>query len=88
MPVESAADILDALGLGGGPAKTCEDACTFENPIEAALHGAGLVGLDLDGLAKAVNEPPESLCAALTSLELEGKAQRLAGRYVWVGGKG
>ena len=88
MPVESAADILDALGMGGGSTKDRAAPCTFENPVEAALHGAGLTGLDLDSLAKAVNEAPEALCASLTRLELDGKAQRLAGRYVWVGDKG
>jgi DNA processing protein len=89
MPVESAADILDALGLGRRSGKDRAETCTFENPVEAALHEAGVAGLDLDGLRKSVAADAEWLLGELTSLELDGRAERLAGgRYVWVGGKG
>jgi DNA processing protein len=92
MPVESAADILGALGLAGTGGQDCAGCAhlgTFDNPVEAALHEAGASGLDLDGLAKVVDRDPETLLRDLTSLELDGRAERLAGgRYVWVGGKG
>ena len=88
MPVESAADILGALGLAGTGGHDCAERRTFDNPVEAALHQAGVAGYDLDGLVRALSGDPESLLRELTSLELDGRVERLAGRYVWVGGKG
>ena len=92
MPVESAADILDALGMARKPGKDSAAARSFDGPVEEALHGAGLAGIDVDGLTRAAESSgidAEALFVELTRLELDGKAQRLAGgRYVWVGGKG
>jgi DNA processing protein len=92
MPVESAADILDALGIARKPAKPDAGTCSFDGPVEAALHAAGLAGIDVDGLARAAGAAGldrETLFVELTRLELDRKAQRLAGgRYIWVGGKG
>lgn len=89
MPVESAADILGALGLTGTGGQDRADRRRLDNPVEAALHQAGVGGLDLDGLGRVIGGDPESLLRELTSLELDGRAERLAGgRYVWVGGKG
>jgi DNA processing protein len=85
MPVESAADILDALGLdrkalqraGAGP----------DGPLESAVYDAGAMGIDIEELGIATERDPATLAADLTRLELDGKAERLAGgRYVWVGG--
>lgn len=86
MPVETAADILDALGLdrnapgraGTGP----------EGPLESALYEAGALGMDIEELGIATERDAAMLAGDLTRLELDGKAERLAGgRYVWVGGK-
>jgi DNA processing protein len=89
MPVESAADILGALGITSRREQRCADERRFENAVEAALHDAGVTGLDLDSLAKAVGADSESLLRDLTGLELDGRAERLAGgRYIWVGDKG
>lgn len=88
MPVESAADILDALGLAGRPAKGCADPGSPEGPLEAALYEAGMTGIDIDELKRQASGATDTLLGDLTRLELDGKAQRLAGgRYVWVGGK-
>lgn len=88
MPVESAADILDTLGLAGTYGPQCADSGTPKEPLERALHGAGFVGMDVEELARALGEAPETLFGRLTSLELDGRVERLAGgRYVWAGGK-
>jgi hypothetical protein len=52
------------------------------------LYEAGVTGIDIDELRKAVLDEGDTLFGELTRLELDGKAERLAGgRYVWVGGK-
>ncbi|HEX6324482.1 MAG TPA: DNA-processing protein DprA [Vicinamibacterales bacterium] len=86
MPVETAADILEALGLDrkapgmAGPAP--------EGPLELALYEAGALGVDMEELGLATERDAAALAGELTRLELDGKAERLAGgRYVWVGGK-
>lgn len=86
MPVETAADILEALGLDrkapgrAGPAP--------EGPLESALYEAGASGVDIEELGIATERDAAALAGDLTRLELDGKAERLAGgRYVWVGGK-
>lgn len=87
MPVECAADILDALGLERMGAPGCAGTGRPEGRLEAALYEAGSEGLDVDGLASWLGCGAEALLGDLTRLELDGKAQRLAGgRYVWVGG--
>jgi len=89
MPVESAADILDTLGLAGNYGPRCADSGLPREPLERALHEAGFVGMDVEELARALGAAPETLFGRLTSLELDGKVERLAGgRYVWAGGKG
>lgn len=90
MPVEDAADILEALGIergrGSGGALS---PVRPSSPIEAALRKAGDEGLDLDELAAATGLAAEPLLAALTALELDGRAARLAGgRFVRSGDKG
>lgn len=88
MPVECAADILDALGLARETARRCADSGRPGGRVEEALYDAGTEGLDVDGLARGVGGSAEALLGDLTRLELDGKAERLAGgRYVWVGGK-
>jgi DNA processing protein len=82
MPVEDAADILDALGLGPGRPKSAskrEAAGNSGNPVEAALIRAGAEGLDLDQLVQATGLSAEPLLAALTALELDGRIERLSG---------
>ena len=92
MPVEDASDILEALGLapriaGRGPVRA--NAGSDGHPVEAALRHAGDEGLDLDELAAATGLAAEPLLAALTALELDGRAARLAGgRFVRSGDKG
>lgn len=92
MPVECAADILDALGLSRRTAQRRADPDTAgqaAGDVGAALCQAGVTGIDIDELARAVGREAESLIGDLTRLELDGMAERLAGgRYVWVGGKG
>ncbi len=88
MPVESAADILDALGLPGRRVPPGAESGNPADVVESALYGAGLVGIDIDELGKATQRNAATLFGDLTRLELDGKAERLAGgRYVWVGGK-
>lgn len=86
MPVETAADILEALGLdrkalrGGGAGP--------EGPVESALYEAGALGIAVEELGIATARDAARLAGDLTRLELDGKVERLAGgRYVWVGGK-
>ena len=87
MPVETAADILDALGLPRSRTSGCADSGTPAGRLETAIHEAGIHGVDIDGLAKSLGCSAEALFGELTQLELDGKAERLAGgRYVWVGG--
>lgn len=87
MPVESAADILDALGLGRG-GTSCADPRRPEGPLQDALYDAGVVGMAIDELRQAAPIGTEAIFCELMQLELDGKAERLAGgRYVWVGGK-
>lgn len=89
MPVESAADILDTLGLAGRKTPPCAEPGSTAGPLEQALHRAGLLGADVETLARTLGCAAETLFAPLTALEIEGRAERLAGgRYVWVGGKG
>jgi DNA processing protein len=76
MPVEDAADILEALGYRG-PAR--EPDTGGSGVIEGALRRAGAEGLDLDGLASVTGTAADALLAALTALELEGRVARLAG---------
>jgi DNA processing protein len=86
MPVETAADILDALGLDRkAPGR---GAAGPDGPLESALFEAGALGMDIDELGIATERDAATLAGDLTRLELDGKAERLAGgRYVWVGGK-
>ena len=74
-PIEDAADILEALGLPPRPAAGREPA----GVLEAALEDAGPDGIDVEGLVKATGLDAEALLAALTALELEGRAERLSG---------
>jgi DNA processing protein len=85
MPVESAADILEALGLDRKALR--RGAAGPDGPLESALYDAGALGLDIEELGIATEREAATLAADLTQLELDGKAERLAGgRYVWVGG--
>lgn len=87
MPVECATDILDALGLERKGMPGCAGTGRPEGRLEAALYEAGSEGLDVDGLASGLGCGADALLGDLTRLELDGKAERLAGgRYVWVGG--
>ena len=90
MPVEDASDILEALGIGWGRGSGgALSPVRPGGPVEAALRNAGDEGLDLDGLAAATGLAAEPLLAALTALELDGRAARLAGgRFVRSGDKG
>ncbi len=85
MPVEDAADILDALGyrvpgtrgqVSGGDLSPCEPGV-----IEDALERAGPEGLDLDSLSAAAGMQAETLLAALTALEIDGRVERLRGGF-------
>ena len=88
VPVEDASDILEALGLRGARKAGRWGGPAPQGPVQLALHQAGVLGIDVDALAKDTGREPESLLADLTSLELDGKAERMAGgRYLWVGGK-
>ena len=88
MPVESAADILDALGLSRGGGKSRADPRSPDGPLQDALYDAGVLGMAVDELRQAVPQATEAMFGELMQLELDGKAERLAGgRYVWVGGK-
>jgi len=88
MPVECAADILDALGLARETAPGCADPGRPRGRVEEALYDAGTDGLDVDGLVRGLGCGADALLGDLTRLELDGTAERLAGgRYVWVGGK-
>jgi DNA processing protein len=87
VPVESAADILAALGLrasggGGGP----DGKPKPQGPLQLALYQAGDLGIDIGVLSRETGKDPEAILADLTALELDGKTERLAGgRYVWTG---
>ena len=76
MPVEDAADILDALGYRGRAPEPAEGSAGV---IEDALEKAGPEGLDLDSLSNATGMDAEALLAALTALEIDGRAARLTG---------
>lgn len=85
MPVEDAADILDALGLPAGPATAGGPGQPPDGPLEQALEKAGEAGMDLDRLGGATGLGPEDLLSRLTSLELDGKVRKLTGaRFVWL----
>ena len=80
MPVEDAADILDALGY---PGQAGEPAQEPGGVLEEALVEAGPEGLDLDSLSKAAGMEADAVLAALTALEIDGRIERLTGgRYV------
>jgi DNA processing protein len=81
MPVEDAADILDALGYRGRPAEPTDG---NGSALEGALQEAGPEGLDLDRLSKATGMEADAVLSALTALELDGRAERLTGG-VYVG---
>nr|MDQ3071602.1 hypothetical protein [Acidobacteriota bacterium] len=49
------------------------------SPLQKALRTAGHTGADLDQLGKETGLDAETLLAALTELELDGKAARLTG---------
>ncbi len=76
MPVEDAADILDALGYRGRPA---EPVGGSSGVLEDALEKAGPEGLDLDSLSKATGMEADAVLASLTALEIDGRAERLTG---------
>jgi DNA processing protein len=85
-PVEDASDILDALGLASSSARPAQ--ARPDGPVQLALERAGDEGIDVDGLVRETGRSPEALLGDLTSLEVDGKAGRLAGgKYFWVGGK-
>jgi DNA processing protein len=87
IPVEDAADILDALGIDG-PRPAADGGPAPDGPVQMALYQAGIQGIDLDGLSRRTGREPDGLLGDLTSLELDGRAGRLAGgRYIWCGGK-
>lgn len=79
-PVEDAADILDALGIEWGQGSTGRSPLT--DPVQAALERAGPHGIDVEGLVTETGLDAEALLAALTALEIDGRAERLTGaRY-------
>lgn len=83
-PVEDAADILDALGLPARPAEGREPA----GVLQLALENAGPGGIGVEDLAQATGLGAEALLAALTALEIDGRAARLSGgKYSAAGGK-
>jgi DNA processing protein len=81
-PVEDAADILDALGIGWGRIAAGTPSPLQPTPIEAALEQAGPQGVDIDALTRATGIGAEALLGALTALEIDGRVERLTGaRY-------
>jgi len=77
MPVEDAADILDALGIPGRAPRP--GGASPPGLVEQALEHGGPDGMDFDSLAAATRLDAEALLAALTALELDGRAERLTG---------
>lgn len=85
--VESAEDILLALDLWGGqqalPLVAAEDDPPALDPDSQAVWRAlGYQALDLEALSAALSLPTERLLAALTELELAGRAQRVSGGFL------
>lgn len=90
MPVEDAADILEALGMGrrvsaGDRTPQASGEPGSATALEQALERAGPDGIDFDSLARATGLEGQALRTALTALELNGRAERLTGgRFVKV----
>ncbi|MBA3949020.1 MAG: DNA-protecting protein DprA, partial [Acidobacteria bacterium] len=87
-PVEDAADILEALGIGWGEVSGGDLSPFQTNSLQAALEAAGPDGIDVEGLVRATGLDAGALLAALTALEIDGRVERLTGgKYSAAGGK-
>jgi DNA processing protein len=88
IPVEDVTDILGALGMARRAGPGQPEPGEPEGPVQLALLHAGALGIEVETLSRETGRDPETLLVDLTSLEIDGKATRLAGgRYVWCGGK-
>jgi DNA processing protein len=81
--VESAADVLAALGWEGAAANGAAPAA-LDPAVAAELRlDPGMEDFDADDVAAATGWPPGLVCAKLGALEIAGRIQRVGGgRYV------
>jgi DNA processing protein len=77
--VESAQDVLDELGAGGGAATALAAASPARLPDDPLLEALGQDPVTLDALGARTGLSVQALQARLLELELEGRVARLPG---------